>query len=84
MEVRESIKNYLAVVMEENGIQEDFADDESLIESGIIDSLSLLKLIAFIDTEFQISLTLDELDTNNFDTTDHMVAFIERRVNLNN
>ncbi|WP_299963942.1 acyl carrier protein [uncultured Roseobacter sp.] len=48
-------------------------DDLDLIENGIIDSLGVLKLIAFLEGEFDLIITPDELDPDNY----HTISMIE-------
>lgn len=41
-------------------------DDEPLIESGIVDSLGVLKIMSFLDEAFGIDLGSDEIKLDNF------------------
>jgi acyl carrier protein len=54
---------------------------ESLTTSGVIDSLSLLRLIAFIEETFNVQVEDTELSPDNFETLDLMVDLIEGKVN---
>lgn len=54
-------------------------DDESLVESGIIDSLGIMKLVQFIETEFGIVIEDAELTPDNFDTVDEIVKLLESK-----
>lgn len=42
--------------------------DESLIDSGILDSLGIMSLLTFIETEFKVSIPPDQIDPDNFET----------------
>lgn len=42
--------------------------DDPLIDSGIVDSLGVLKLVGFIETEFGIEVIDDDLMPDNFGT----------------
>lgn len=44
----------------------DLADDEPLIESGIVDSLGVLKIMSFLDEAFGIDLSSAEINLENF------------------
>ena len=57
------------------------ADDESLLEAGIIDSLSMLQLVSFIERQYGLVVSEDEMMPENFDTVDAMAAFIASRRN---
>lgn len=41
-------------------------DDEPLIESGIVDSLGVLRILSFLDESFGIDLSGDEIKLENF------------------
>jgi acyl carrier protein len=41
-------------------------DDEPLIESGIIDSLGVLKIMSFLDEAFGVDLSSGEIRLENF------------------
>ena len=53
-------------------------DDEPLIESGIIDSLGVLKILAFLDEQFGIDLSSEEIKPENFRSVRSICALIER------
>jgi acyl carrier protein len=44
------------------------ADDEPLIESGIIDSLGILKILAFLEESLGLDLASDEVRMDTFRT----------------
>lgn len=53
---------------------------ESLIKSGLLDSLSLLQLAVWIEGEVGVALTLAEIDiANDWDTVDDILRYIETR-----
>jgi acyl carrier protein len=41
-------------------------DGEPLIESGIVDSLGVLKIMSFLDEAFGVDLSSDEIKLENF------------------
>jgi acyl carrier protein len=51
-------------------------DDSSLLESGILDSLSVLKLVLFLEQQFGIVVAPEELIPENFETVDAICAYI--------
>ncbi len=54
-------------------------DTDSLLEDGLIDSLGILDLVGFLETEFGIKIEDEELDPENFDSITAMVRFVERK-----
>jgi len=55
-------------------------DSDALLESGILDSLSILDLVQFIEREFLIVVMDEELVSENFQTIDRIAAFVESKV----
>ena len=51
-------------------------NSDKLLESGILDSLGVLDLVSFVEQEFSITISDGELVPENFQTVDHLVAFI--------
>ena len=51
-------------------------NDTSLLESGILDSLSLLKLLVFLEEEFKVPVDEFELIPENFNTVNAICGYI--------
>jgi acyl carrier protein len=58
------------------------ADGESLLASGIIDSTGVLELVGFLEAEYQISITDEELVPENLDSVDNVARFVTARIGL--
>ncbi len=54
--------------------------DSSLINSGVIDSLALLRLITFIEEKFGVTVDDTEVVPENFETINIMKGFIEAKL----
>ena len=75
--MREKLKQYIVeTFMYGEG---DIQDDTSLFGSNIIDSLGFMKLIAFVEKEFDVALDMSEVSMENFDTLDEMVKTISNK-----
>lgn len=76
-EVRTRIRSYL----EENfqiSASASLQDDTSLLDEGIVDSMGILTLVEFLEGEFGIEVTDDDLVGENFASIDALHAFVER------
>ena len=51
-------------------------DDESLVENGIIDSTGVLELTSFLEQQYGISVTDEELSPENLDSVTNLTGFI--------
>lgn len=54
-------------------------NDESLFESGLIDSLGFIKLIEFIEKEFKVSVDMSEVTMDKFGTVNDIERFINEK-----
>ncbi|MCP4572273.1 MAG: acyl carrier protein [bacterium] len=79
MNVRDKVCEYII----ENflfGDAEPMADDTmSLLDEGIIDSVGVMELVAFLESDFGISVGDEELVPDNLDSVANLVAFVGRK-----
>jgi len=54
-------------------------DDEDLFSTGYVNSLFAMQLVMFIEQEFHIQLSNDELDLSNFKSIDTLSNFLEQK-----
>ncbi len=54
---------------------------EPLLENGIIDSLGVLDLVAFMEEEFAINVADEELVPENFQTIERLTTFVQSKRN---
>jgi acyl carrier protein len=54
--------------------------DDLLLEEGIIDSLGVLELVGYIETQFKLAVSDDDLFPENFRTIGSLTAFVERKL----
>jgi acyl carrier protein len=76
---RERIRAFI----EENFLFRDnvtLADGDSLLESGVMDSTGILELVAFLETEFPISMTDAEIVPENLDSVAAIVRYVEGKL----
>jgi acyl carrier protein len=50
--------------------------DTMLIETGILDSLSILRLVSFLQEGFGVNVTAEDVIGDNFETVDSIIKFI--------
>jgi acyl carrier protein len=53
-------------------------DGDSLISSGLIDSLSILKLISRLESRLSVSIPPDNLQPDDFENVDYIVDTVLR------
>lgn len=75
MEIQNAVKEFLY----EDHLEEEFKGlqvDDSLLESGIIDSVKMLDLISFLEDTYKIEVDDDDLYPENFDTLNAIAEYV--------
>jgi acyl carrier protein len=63
-----------------NGDQRGLADDTDLQESGLLDSLTTLSLVAFLEQSFKIQLDPADINAEAFRTLDAVAALVVEKM----
>jgi acyl carrier protein len=74
--VRETVRNYILDNFLPGEDPANLTDDMELKENGILDSLSTLKLVTFLEQQFNVEFEANDLDAGNLAS----VISIERLV----
>jgi acyl carrier protein len=75
-ELKHKLKQFIMTEVNPERNLEAIADDEPLIESGIIDSLGVLKILAFLDEECGVDLSADEIKLEKFKDINSICALV--------
>lgn len=57
-------------------------DDTQLVDSRILDSLSILRLVLFIEEKYSLKIAPDEVVGENFETVEAICRFVRDKKNL--
>ena len=77
MNVRDTIVGYIEEASNERG----FDHSVNLFESGLLTSLDVLSLVAFIEDTFALRISGDDIDMDSFGTVDGLVTMVTRMQN---
>ncbi|MBR1485893.1 MAG: acyl carrier protein [Synergistaceae bacterium] len=58
--------------------QIDFESSQTLVDDGVLDSLSIVTMVSELSMEFGIIFDLDELTPENLNSLDNITATIEK------
>jgi acyl carrier protein len=77
-----SFEQTLKTFIEENLVRDKssgpVAADESLLQRGVLDSLGLMNLIAFIEEKTGVRIADDDVMLENFETINAIMATVDR------
>ncbi len=59
----------------------ELTDSTNLIELQIIDSMGVMKLIAFVEEKFSVTIRPDDLMPENFETLNAIGKLLDRYIN---
>lgn len=55
----------------------DFENETKLIDDGILDSFDIVSIVAELCDEYDITITVDMLEPENFNSAEAMLALVE-------
>ena len=68
----------LSVFLEKMFPAVDFENENALVNDGLLDSLDLFMLVAALQREYKISIPMEELSAENFNSISSIYALICR------
>ena len=76
MDDRARVRAFIEELLGEQDDHASFADDESLIKSGRLDSLAVTKIVMFLESGFDVDFARVEFDPERFDSVTEIAAVI--------
>lgn len=74
---RARIRAFVADLLAGHDDRAPFGDAESLVKGGRLDSLAVVKLVAFLEETFGVDFAKVEFDPERFDTVTEIEAVVE-------
>jgi methoxymalonate biosynthesis acyl carrier protein len=72
---QEIIRDYIL----ENVDIAELDDGEDMFDSGLVNSLFAIQLMTFLEKEFTIKVTMDDLDMGNFKSVSSIHEFVRKK-----
>lgn len=75
-DIRTDIRNFLQqdLARDLTGVE----DSTSLLQAGVLDSLGVMQLVAFLQERFGVRISDDDLVPENLESVDAIAAFVAR------
>lgn len=80
MDIKKKIKNFIIAEFLSNTDSQMLSDDLNLLSNGIMDSLAVLKLVAYMENEFAISLEPEEIDMDNLNSIQTISDIVQSKI----
>jgi acyl carrier protein len=78
-EIEKTIEEFIQSNLIENLNSPNLGSADNLIETGVIDSLGIQKLLVFIEETFNLTISDDELIPDNFQSIKAISNFISQK-----
>ena len=80
MDIATQIRDFIAVnlLYSDNGFRYD--DQASFLEQGIVDSVGIMELVAFVEERFQFTVQDEDITPDNFDSVSSLTSYVERNL----
>lgn len=79
MDIQAKLKDYLLMELAADLGIETLSEEDDLLEQGIIDSMGIMNVIAFMEENFEIAVEDQEIVPDNFQTIKNMEQFIGQK-----
>jgi acyl carrier protein len=80
--IREEIRQYILSEFLPGEKPSNLGDDTPLRTSGILDSVSTLRVVSFVEERYRIEVEAHEASVDNFDSIAAVAAFVESKKTL--
>ena len=78
-DVEQTVKSYILTEFLAGEDPAQLTPTTPLISIGILDSLATLKLVAFLEEQFKISVAAHEADAENLDSIERIARLVESK-----
>lgn len=76
MDNKQKVQTFLQELLADYGAGPNFADDDLLVSSGILDSQAVLRMVVFLEDTFGIDLAERGFDQDDFDSLANIMRLI--------
>lgn len=59
----------------------DFANEQKLIDDGILDSFDIIQVVTELNDAFDVEIAVEDLEPDNFNTAEAMWALVQKLQN---
>lgn len=78
-QVKSTLRNYVLENYLFTDDQHALADDDSFLDKSIVDSTGIMEIIFFIEEEYNLKVTDEEMIPENLDSINNLVAYISKK-----
>jgi acyl carrier protein len=76
MTQKDTLRKFIQSLLAEYGETSHLEDDDSLVLSGLLDSLAVLRIVVFLEQEFGLDLADQGFDQHDFDSVTSIMGLV--------
>ena len=78
--IKETVKEYLLDNFLGRENSDELTDETPLVTGGILDSITTLQLVAFLEEKYKVEFEPNELEQDNLNTISRIAGFVESKM----
>jgi acyl carrier protein len=78
--IEETLRHFLAENILFSGNGYPYPDEGSLLENGVVDSMSVMELVLFVEKTFSLTIGDREIIPANFDSVRSLATFVRSKL----
>ena len=76
-EMKKMVKDFILKEFLPGESEDALTDDVRLVSDGILDSMSTLRLVSFLEETFNVQIEAHKIDTEHLDTLDQVIDTVQ-------
>ncbi|MFP6640829.1 MAG: acyl carrier protein [Myxococcota bacterium] len=80
-EIQKQVREYVIENLVLGDEEDTFSDNQSFLDTGLIDSTGILEVIGYLEDEYEITIEDDEMVPENLDSVDRIARFVHAKQN---
>lgn len=73
---KEALRQFITGKLAKKENQKAITDEDNIIMSGLVDSLGIMRLIAFLEEKFGVKVRDEDILPENFESIDNIARFL--------
>jgi acyl carrier protein len=78
--IKQTIREFVLIQLLKNKNVDTLTDNSPLITGGLVDSISTMQLVVFLEKTFQVEYEAHEVDRDNFDSINIISDFLIKKL----
>jgi acyl carrier protein len=77
-DMKDQIRDFVQELANAKGVSS-FTDEESLLENGVLDSMTIFRVVSFLEDSFRIRIGDEDIYSENFETVEKIEKYVQSK-----